>query len=101
MKRHRKFVPYIRRLRQSDRGQGLRAAFRVELFKETGGYAVVQRGFPNLVMSVARTRDELVRSLIGALVKAKQRHKKRRRPAGCDVRAWANGLGRYARGEVK
>lgn len=94
MKRHLRFVPYIRRYQPGDRGLSLRQAMRVEFFRLLGRpfYVLVQRDAANCahgVMDSARTRRELIATIVAC----------HHTPNGRTFRAWARRVGRYARGE--
>lgn len=70
--RSRKFTPYIRRRHRGDHSESFREAIRLESFGKDC-FVMVQRGFPRLVMSVARTRAELMKSIVGVCVEVNRR----------------------------
>jgi hypothetical protein len=90
MKRHKRFVPYIRRLDSRDRGATVMVAIKMAALEQFGhgGYVMVQRGASH-VIATAATRRELVRRILSCHTS----------PNGRTFRAWARRVGAYARGE--
>lgn len=64
MKRHRKYLPYVRLANGREKTVSWRMAIRLAAYQIKGKpfYVMVQRGFPNLVIDVARHKRELQRS---------------------------------------
>jgi hypothetical protein len=64
MKRHKKYLPYVRRATGRERSGSFRVAFRLAFYQEMGKpyYVLVQRGFTNLAIEVGPTRREVQRS---------------------------------------
>lgn len=67
MKSHKRYRPYIRRLQDRDCTHSVATAIRIVANANAGGgYVIVQRGFPNRVIAVARTKRELILSVAGS-----------------------------------
>lgn len=62
MRRAHRYTPYIRRRHSGDRPFSTRTALRMEVFGPRC-YVLVQRGVPNRVLEVARTRRDLASGL--------------------------------------
>lgn len=63
-KKRRKYLPYVRRANGREQTSTLRDAIRLAFHRLRGRpfYVMVQRGFPNTVIAVARSKRELSRS---------------------------------------
>lgn len=84
--KHKKFRPYVRRLKPSDKADDFRTAVRLAVYREAGwtGWVMVQHGFPGRVMGVERSKRDLMRSPLPVLVGAKT------------FKQWARDAQRYA-----
>jgi len=67
--KHKKFRPYIRRLKPSDRADDWRTALRLAVYqmRNWNGWVMVQHGFPGRVMAVGESKQELLRSPFSVL----------------------------------
>ncbi|ADC73104.1 hypothetical protein TK90_2617 (plasmid) [Thioalkalivibrio sp. K90mix] len=65
---HKKYRPYIRRQHPADRADDFSTALRLALFQENGwrGWVLVQHGVRGKVVEIARSRGELIHSMVGA-----------------------------------
>lgn len=93
--RRRKFTPYIRRLRPSDKSGSIRVALKLILY-EAAGYVLVQHGVSG-VLNAASSRQQLIDSLAGARTVALRSHEDWKHPKTRHFREWAARVGRSAR----
>lgn len=62
--KHKKYRPYVRRLKPSDKADDFRTALRLAFYREVGwkGWVIAQHGFPGVVTAVDRSKRDLMRS---------------------------------------
>lgn len=84
--KHKKFRPYIRRMKPSDKADDFRTALRLALYRDVGwsGWVMAQHGFPGRVTAVERDKSDLKRSPLAVYVGAKT------------FKQWARDVQRYA-----
>lgn len=84
--KHKKYRPYIRRLKPSDKADDFRTAVRLALYRQVGwsGWVMAQYGFPGVVIAVDRNRRDLMRSPLAVWVGDKT------------FKQWARGVQLYA-----
>jgi GAF domain-containing protein len=83
MRRRARFTPYIRRRHAKDTADSTRTALRMEVFGERC-YVLVQRGIPHAVLEAARTRRDLLLSVVA-------------RPTAVAFRGWGRRLRSFGR----
>lgn len=61
MMRHKKYEPYVRLANGKERSESLRESFRLAYYRNFGKpfYVMVQRGFPNDVICVGRSKRDV------------------------------------------
>lgn len=99
MSRNRKFEPYTRRCRPGDKSGSLLVALQM-VWYERRCFVLAQHGVRNQVMAVAKTKKQLLDSIVGGRIEAMRRgdfHHPNRQ----DFRKWAKKTGRRARGEKR
>ncbi|WP_019584151.1 hypothetical protein [Thioalkalivibrio sp. ALE16] len=64
---HKKYRPCIRRQHPADRADDFFTALRLAVFQENGwrGWVLVQHGVRGKVVGIARSRGELIHSMVG------------------------------------
>lgn len=62
--KHKKYRPYVRRLKPNDKADDFRTAIRLEIYRQVGwsGWVLAQHGFPGRVIGVERDKADLMRS---------------------------------------
>lgn len=76
---NKKYKPYIRRLKPTDKSESMRTCVRMAYYNITGkkAFALVQHGFPDLVIEVGSSKQEIKKSiLMGGTFKQWQRRVK-------------------------
>jgi hypothetical protein len=64
MRKRNRFKPYIRKINGKEMPTSMRDAIRLCVFTELSGYVMVQRGRPNVVVAVGRTKRDIKRSIL-------------------------------------
>lgn len=84
--KHKKYRPYIRRLKPSDKADDFRTDMCLALHRVTGwsGWVIAQHGFPGRVIAVERFKKDLVRTPLPVYFGDKT------------FKQWARGVQRYA-----
>lgn len=85
---HKKYRPYIRRMKPSDKSDDFWTAIRLELYRSAdwSGWVLVQHGFPGVVMAVDRCKRDLMHSPFPVLAGSKT------------FKQWARDFQRHAAG---
>lgn len=89
--KHKKFRPYVRRLKPGDKSDDFRTAVQLALFRAVGwsGWVIAQHGFPGVVTAVERTKGEIMRKPFQVMLGQKT------------FKEWARDFQRYASGHAE